>query len=111
VLAGVRATGLRETYVIGVVLFQYPATAFVDFLVAHALAAHGERRVHVHIMTGQIQTDQSLENYTKSRECGCQKNQETGGSAPIRDHVQDCAKLGRLVEVACRKAVERVEQA
>ena len=78
---------------------------------ALALPRHGQRREHVHVVTRQVQADQALEQDRPARPGGRQEDQQTGRGAAVRDHVEHAAKLGGLLEVARRVAVERVEQA
>lgn len=47
----------RRTYLAVIVLIQDPAPAGIDLLVALARAAHGQCRVHVHVVTRQVQAD------------------------------------------------------
>jgi hypothetical protein len=58
---------------------------------------HGQRRVHVDVMTGEIEADQALENDTPSGKGGCQKYQQTGSGATISYHIQHGTKRGGLV--------------
>ena len=58
---------MRGTYPVGVIQMQHPTSARIDFLMALALRAHGQSRIHVDVMTGQVQADEPLENYTPSR--------------------------------------------
>lgn len=72
---------------------------------------HRQRRVHVHIMTGKIQTDQPLEDDAPTRERAGQEDKQAGCRAAVGHHVEDGAEAGGLMEVARRVAVERVEDA
>lgn len=78
---------------------------------ALALAAHGQRGVHVHVVACKVQADQQLEDH---RECGFrsgEEDQQAGGSAAIGDHVQNGSETGGLLELARRHAIKSVEQA
>ena len=103
--------GQSQTHIIGVVLLQDPAAALVDLLVARAGATHCQRRVHVHVVTGQIEADQPLEDDRPARERRRQEDQQARCCAPICHHVEYGAELGRLVEAAGGVAVEGVEDA
>lgn len=73
--------------------------------------AHAQRRIHVHVVTRQVQRDQSLEDDTPSREGACQEDEQAGCRAAIRHHVEHSAKFCRLFESAGGHAVEGVEEA
>ena len=98
----------RVTYIVRVVLLQYPAPALVHLLVALSTAAHAESRIHVHIVACQVQADEPLEYYAEPRPRARQENEQARGRAPIRDHVQHCAKLCTLLEVACCDSIESI---
>lgn len=83
-----------------VILIKDPAAAGIDLFVALARTAHGQSRVHVHIMTSQVQANQALEQDCPSRPGGAQEDEQTRSRTAIRDHVQDRAERGRLVEMA-----------
>lgn len=97
------------THLIMVVLVQDPASAGIHLLVA--LSTHAQRGVHVHVMTCQVEGDESLEEDRPARPGGAQEHKETRGRAPIRDHVEDGAERRRLFEIPCRVSVECVQQA
>lgn len=65
--------------------------------------------LHVHVVAGQVERDQDLEQHGIVGVGGTQMDEQTGGGAAIRDHVQDGAKLCRLVEAAGRIAIEGIE--
>lgn len=83
----------------------------VDLLVAHSSPRHRQRSIHVHVMTSQIQTDEPLEQQRPSRPRTAQKNEQTRSCAPIRHHIEHCAKLGRLLKIARSDAVKGVQKA
>lgn len=41
----------------------------VYVLVALALASHGQRGIHVHVVAGKVQANQELEDHGPSRHC------------------------------------------
>jgi hypothetical protein len=98
------------SYLVGVVLVHDPATGGINLLVALAGSAHAQSGVHVHIVAGHIQTNQSLEDDSPTGPGGTEEDQETRGCAAVSHHVQHRAEYGRLVEVASRIAVKRVQQ-
>jgi hypothetical protein len=61
-------------------------------------------------MTGQVQADESLKDYTPSGPCGGQKDQEAGGGAAIRHHVKNGAECGRLVIVSSGYTIESIKK-
>lgn len=72
---------------------------------------HGQRRVHVNIMTGEIETDQALEDDTPSGKGGCQEYQQTRSGAAICYHIQHSTKRGGLVISSSCDAVCGIEKA
>lgn len=62
-------------------------------------------------MACQVKAYQPLEEYRPSREGGRQEDEQAGGSTPIGDHIEDCAELCRLLEVARGYTVEGIEKA
>ena len=64
----------------------------------------------MHIVTGQIQRDQSLEDNGPAWECGSKEDEQAGGCATIGDHVENSAKAGGLLEDAGCIAIEGVEE-
>lgn len=91
-----------------VILVKNPAAAGINLFVALTCAAHGQGSVHVHVVTGQIQANQTLEQDGPSRPSGAQEDEQTGGRTAIRDHIQDRAECGGLVEMTRRHAIQRV---
>jgi hypothetical protein len=100
----------RATHVVGVVLLQDPAPALIHVLVALSATAHAQCRVHVHIMTRQVQRNEALEDDAPTGECLRQEDEQTRCCAPVRDHIQHCTKLCRLIETASRVPIEGIEQ-
>lgn len=100
-----------DTNLVGIVQVQKPALALVDILVARVGTANNQGGVHVHVMAGEVERNQALEDDGPSREGRRQEDQQTRGGASIRDHVQDSAKASRLVEGSGSISVESVEQA
>jgi hypothetical protein len=109
-LASAPANSTAWPYVVGIVLLQDPAPALVDVLVALSAATHAQRRVHVHIVASQIQRNEALENNAPPGKCLRQKDQQTGGGAPVRDHVQYRTELCGLLESTGCVAVEGIEE-
>ena len=75
------------------------------------LRSHCQCRVHVDIVTSQVQADQALEGDTPSRPRGREENQQARGRAAISHHVEHCAEGGGLAVVAGGYAVKGVEEA
>jgi tRNA G26 N,N-dimethylase Trm1 len=101
---------LVATYLVGVVK-MHNAVLRRHVLVALALAAHHQRRVHVHVMAGEIQTDQALENHRVRGLRSGKEDQQASGRAAISDHVEDGAEASGLLELARGHAVQRIEEA
>ena len=77
---------------------------------ALSTAAHAQRRVHVHVVAGQVQGDEALEYDAEARESLRQENQQTRCRTPVRDHVEHSSKLGALFVCSRGVSVERIEQ-
>ena len=73
-------------------------------------AAHAQGSVHVHVVAGQVQRDQPLEDDAPAREGLREEDQQTRRGAAIGDHVEHGAELGTLLIGAGRDAIEGVEQ-
>lgn len=101
----------REMYLVGVVERQNAATRLVDVLVAVVGAAHGQRRIHVHVVAGKVERNQALEHDGPAREGRRQEDEQARRGAAVRDHVKDGAEAGRLLKVPRSIAVEGVEEA
>ncbi len=99
------------TYSIRIVQMQDPTPTRIHLLVTLPLRSHGQCRVHVDIVTGQIQADQALEDDAPSRPCGREEYQQARGRAAIGHHVEHGAEGGGLVVVAGGDAVEGIEEA
>lgn len=93
-----------------VVLVEDPAAAGVNLLVALVRATHAQSGIHVHVVTGQIQADQALENNGPPGPGGAQENDQARGRAAVRHHIQHSTKGGRLIEVTRRISIQCVEQ-
>ena len=78
---------------------------------ALALPAHIQRSIHMHVMARKVQTNQPLEQPAVGRFGGGEEDEQAGGGAAVGDHVEDGAEARRLLELARRPAVGRVEQA
>jgi hypothetical protein len=102
--------GNLQSYLVGVVLVHDPATGGINLLVTPAGSAHTQSRVHVHVVTGHIQTNQSLEDDSPAGPGRAEEDQETRGCATVSHHVQHRAEGSRLVEVASCISVQRVQQ-
>jgi hypothetical protein len=102
---------VEGTYLVRVVLPQDPAPARRHVLVALSASAHAQRRIHVHVVTGQVERDQALEDDAPAGEGLRQKDEQTRRCAAVGDHVQHGAKLGALFVGTGCVAVEGVEQA
>lgn len=104
--------GHESTYLVVVVqVEQPPRPRLVNLLVALPGPAHTQCRVHVHVVACQIKAYQPLEENRPSREGGGKEDEQAGCCAPIGDHVEDCAELCGLLEVARGYAVKGVEKA
>lgn len=78
---------------------------------ALAAAAHGESGIHVHVVAGEVETDEELEDHAPARHGGREEDEEAGGGAAICHHVQDSSELCRLVEGTGGIAIESVQKA
>lgn len=96
---------------VGVVQVQQPALALIDVLVARVGASNNQSSIHVHVVAGEVERNQALEDNGPSREGRRQENQQARGGAAVRDHVQDGAEASRLVKGSGSISVESVEQA
>lgn len=100
-----------KTYLVGVVQVHDPTPLGVHILVALSLTTHDKSCVHVHVVTCQIQRDQTLEDNAVSRLCSRQENEQAGGRASIGDHIQYSPKASALLKFASRDPIEGIEQA
>lgn len=94
-----------------VVLIQHPAPGGIDLLVALAGTTHAQSGIHVHVMTGHIQTNQALENNSPSRPSRAQKHQQARSCATIRHHVKHRSEGRRLVKVPRGVPIQGIQQA
>lgn len=102
---------LHCTHLAVVVLVQNPASSSLNVLVALASSSHAKRGVHVHIVTGEVQRNQALENDRPPRPRGAEEYQQTGGCAPVRHHVEHRTKSGGLIVVSRRISIQGIQQA
>jgi len=63
----VEATEDEEDSLIRVIQVQNPASRFIDLLVTGIPSSHNKGRIHVNIMTSQIQRDESLKEESPPR--------------------------------------------
>ncbi len=52
---------------VGIIQMKHPASTRIHLFVTLTLCAHGQGRVHVDVVTRQVQANQPLEDYTPSR--------------------------------------------
>ncbi len=90
---------------------QKLAPPLIDGFVTLAHPRHRQRRIHMVVMARQIETDQPLEQQRPARPGAAEENEQAGGRAAVRDHVEHGAELRALLEVARGDAVEGVEEA
>lgn len=64
-----------KTYLVRVIKVQDVRTALIHLLMALSLPTHNKRRIHMHIMTRQIQRNQTLENNRPAWESGCEEDE------------------------------------
>ena len=84
------------------------APLLVDVLVTLSAASHGQGRIHMHVMAGEVQTDQQLEYHAPSRFCRRQKYEQASRCATISDHIQYCSELRGLLPFARRVSVQGI---
>lgn len=93
---------------------HYPShkaiTRCAHILVALALPAHRQSRVHVQVVRGKIQTYEELEDHAPARFRRREEDKQARGRAPVGYHVQYCAEAGGLAEIARGPAIESVEE-
>lgn len=97
-------------YLVGVVQIQKPVLALVNVLVARVGATDHEGSIHVHVVAGEVNGNQTLEENSPSRESGRQEDEEAGGGAAISDHVKHGTKASRLFENSGSIAIDCIEQ-
>lgn len=98
-------------YLVGVVLPQNPAAARGYIFVALCAATHAQGCVHVHVVAGQIERDQALEDNAPARKSLGEEDEQARGCAAVGDHVQHGAELGTLLVGTGCVAVKRIEEA
>lgn len=59
---------MQQTYLVGVVKTQEPVLALIDALVTGIGARDNKSSIHMHVVTGKIESNQPLENDGPSRE-------------------------------------------
>lgn len=89
---------------------HHPVPLLINVLVALAAPAHGQSRIHVHVVAGKVETDEQLEDHAPSGLGRRQKDEETCRGAAVRHHIQHCAELCGLLELAGSVAVQGIEQ-
>ena len=89
---------------------HYPAPGCGDVLVALIGPSHAESRIHVNVVTGQIQRDKALEQESPARPSGGEENKKTGGGAAICHHVQHRSKFGGLFKVSSGISIKSIEE-
>lgn len=88
----------NQAYPVGVVEVEEPALGLVNVLVAGIGAAYDESRVHVHIVAGEVECDEALEDDGPAGESGRQEDEQAGRSAAVRHHVEDSTEARRLLK-------------
>ena len=104
-----RACLLVAADLVGVVEI-HDAVLLRDILVALALAAHDQSRIHVHVVAGKVQADQTLEDHGVGGLCSGEEDQQASGRAAVSDHVQHGTKASGLLELARSHAIESIEK-
>lgn len=97
-------------YLVGIVQMQQFTPPFINGLVTLSHSSHGQRRVHVVVMTGQVETDKPLEEERPARPGAAEENEQAGGRTAVGDHIEDGPELGALLEVARGDTVEGIEE-
>lgn len=90
---------------------QQLTAPFINGLVALSHPSHGQGRVHVVVMTGQVETNKALEEKRPARPGAAKKDEQAGGRAAVGDHIENRPELGALLEVARGDAIEGIEEA
>lgn len=99
------------TYLVGVVQVEQPVLAFINVLVARVGAANHKRSIHVHVVAGEIESNQALEKNGPSREGRGQEDEEARRGAAIRHHVENGAETRRLFKNSGGVAINGIEEA
>lgn len=82
----------QEQHRLMVICTHEPMLTAVDGFVADSTAGKGS--VHVHVMAGEIESEEDLEDDHEGWVDGGQVADEPGSRTPVGDHVKDGAKLG-----------------
>lgn len=90
--------GCVGAYLVRVVEVEDPAAALVDALVAARGTTHGERRIHVDVVAGEVEREQALEDDGPSREGAGEEDEEAGCRAAVGHHIKHRAEAGGLLE-------------
>lgn len=94
---------------VGVGIIQLEQLALAAYLlVAGRTVAEGS--IHVHVMRGEVQGHQELENHDVFRVGNAQVADQRRGGASVGDHVENGTKLGGLLQSARSSTVERVQK-
>lgn len=59
---------ISGTYLVGVVEAKKPVLALINALVASVATRNYKSGIHVHVVTGEVESNQALENNSPSRE-------------------------------------------
>lgn len=78
-----------------IVVEQGTVTLSGNVLVGGMPARQG--RIHLHVMTGEVQGNQDLTQEEQARIQLRQVHNQATGRCPIGDHVKDCAKATRYI--------------
>lgn len=65
----------------------------------------------MHVVAGEVEGNQALEDDSPAREGGREEDEQAGRGAAVRDHVEDGAEARGLLEEAGGVAVDGVEEA
>jgi len=107
----VQGAAHKQDVAVVVVQVHDLAPLCINVLVALAAATHGESGIHVHVMAGEVETDEELEDHAPARHSGRKEDKEAGGGAAICHHVQDSSELCGLVEGTGSVAIESIQKA
>ena len=100
----------KGAHFVGIVEVQDPAARLVDIFMAFAGATHGQGRIHVHVMAGQVERNQALKDDGPAGESRCEEDEQARCCTSIGDHVKKSAEASRLVKVARGITVESIEE-
>lgn len=76
---------------------------------ALTLASHRKRGIHVHVVAGEVQADQALEDDGVSWLSRRQEDEQTSGRATIRHHVQHGTEARALLEFPRGHPIQSVQ--